>query len=158
MSGILGTSKATQIALIVRDIEKTKKKLSDFLGLPVPPHFGGGDFSVTQTQYKGAPAPDADCFLAFFDIGGGVQLELIQPNGAASVWQDFLDEKGEGLHHIAFNVKGMEQVILNCENFGLKLEQKGNYGDGSGCYSYLEGGEDMPFLVELLENFDKGAT
>ena len=153
MSGILGTSKVTQVALIVRDIEKTKAKLAELLALPVPPHFGGGDFAVTQTQYKGAPAPDADCLLAFFDVGGGLQLELIQPNGKPSVWQDFLDKKGEGLHHIAFNVKGMEQVILSGENFGMKLEQKGNYGDGGGCYAYLEGGEGLPFYVELLESF-----
>jgi catechol 2,3-dioxygenase-like lactoylglutathione lyase family enzyme len=153
MEGILGTSKVTQVALVVKDIEKTKAKLAEFLGLPVPPHFGGGDYAVTQTQYMGKPAPDADCLLAFFDVGGGVQLELIQPNGVASVWQDFLDTKGEGLHHIAFNVKGMDQVILSCEDFGMKPVQKGNYGDGSGCYSYLEGGEGLPFIVELLESF-----
>jgi len=153
MEGILGTSKVTQVALIVRDIEKTKNKLAAFLGLPVPPHFPGGDFAVTQTQYKGRPAPDANCLLAFFDVGGGVQLELIQPNGAASVWQDFLDEKGEGLHHIAFNVKGMDSVVLSCENYGMKFAQKGYYGDGGGCYSYLEGGDGLPFIVELLESF-----
>ncbi|MCL2003480.1 MAG: VOC family protein [Oscillospiraceae bacterium] len=153
MAGTLGTSKVTQVALIVRDIEKTKAKLAAFLGLPAPPHFGGGDYAVTQTQYKGAPAPDADCLLAFFSVGDGLQLELIQPNGVPSVWQDFLDQKGEGLHHIAFNVNGMEQVILNCENFGMTLEQKGNYGDGGGCYAYLEGGEGLPFYVELLESF-----
>jgi catechol 2,3-dioxygenase-like lactoylglutathione lyase family enzyme len=152
MSGILNTAKVTQIALIVCDIEKTKAKLAAFLGVPVPPHFGGGDYSVAKTEYKGAPAPKAGCLLAFFDAGDGLQLELIQPNGEPSVWQDFLDQKGEGLHHIAFNVKGMKQIIANCENFGMKLEQTGNYGDAGGCYSYLEGGEGLPFFVELLAN------
>jgi catechol 2,3-dioxygenase-like lactoylglutathione lyase family enzyme len=154
MDGVLSTNKVTQIALIVRDIEKTKTKLAEFLGLPVPPHFDGGDFAITQTVYKDRKAPDANCLLAFFDVGDGLQLELIQPNGAASVWQDFLDEKGEGLHHIAFNVKGMDQVILSCEKFGMKFMQKGNYGDNSGCYSYFEGGESLPFFIELLESFE----
>ncbi|MCL1807261.1 MAG: VOC family protein [Oscillospiraceae bacterium] len=153
MEGTIGTSKLTQVALIVKDIEVTKQKLARFFGCPVPPHFPGGDYAITQTVYMGAPAPDANCLLAFFDVGGGVQLELIQPNGVASVWQDFLDQKGEGLHHIAFNVKGMDQIILSCENFGMKFVQKGNYGNGSGCYSYLEGGDGLPFIVELLENF-----
>ncbi|MCL2717981.1 MAG: VOC family protein [Lachnospiraceae bacterium] len=153
MESIIGTTKLTQVALIVRDIEKSKAQFAKFFGVPVPPHISGGDFAVTQTNYLGKPAPDADCFLAFFDLGDGVQLELIQPNGIASVWQDFLDEKGEGLHHIAFNVKGMEAIILSCEDFGMKFLQKGNYGDGSGCYSYLEGGEGMPLIMEFLENF-----
>ncbi|MDR0292806.1 MAG: VOC family protein [Oscillospiraceae bacterium] len=153
MDGIIGTSKLTQVALIVRDIEKTKTRLAEFLGVPVPPHFGGGDYAVTQTQYMGAPAPDASCMMAFFTVGDGVQIELIQPNGVASVWQDFLNQKGEGLHHIAFNVKGMDSIILSCEGFGMKLVQKGNYGSGDGCYSYLEGGNGLPFILELLESF-----
>ena len=153
MGNRIGTTKLTQVALIVKDIEKTKTRLAEFFGVTVPPHFSGGDYEVTQTNYLGKPVPDADCFLAFFDVGDGVQLELIQPNGAASVWQDFLDEKGEGLHHIAFNVKGMESIIISCEDFGMKFLQKGNYGDGSGCYSYLEGGEGMPLIMEFLESF-----
>ncbi|MCL2050252.1 MAG: VOC family protein [Lachnospiraceae bacterium] len=153
MESIIGTRKLTQVALIVKDMEKSKAQFAKFLGVPVPPHFPGGDFAVTQTNYLGKPAPDADCLLAFFEIGDGVSIELIQPNGVASVWQDFLDEKGEGLHHIAFNVKGMESIILSCEEFGMKFLQKGNYGDGSGCYSYLEGGAGMPLIVEFLENF-----
>jgi hypothetical protein len=48
----------------------------------------------------------------------------------------------------------MDQVILKCEGFGMDLVQKGNYGDGGGCYSYLEGGESLPFIVELLESFN----
>jgi len=154
MASIIGTTKMTQVALVVKDIEKSKAKLAKFFGVPEPPHFSGGDFAVTQTNYLGNPAPDADCLLAFFAVGDGVQLELIQPNGAPSVWQDFLDEKGEGLHHIAFNVKGMDSIILSCEDFGMKFLQRGNYGDGSGCYSYLEGGDGMPFIMEFLENFD----
>jgi catechol 2,3-dioxygenase-like lactoylglutathione lyase family enzyme len=153
MSGIMNTNKVTQVALIVKDIEKTKERIAKLLGVPVPPHQVAGDFAITQTEYMGSPAPEANCLLAFFNVGEGLQLELIQPNGVASVWQDFLDEKGEGLHHIAFHVKGMDKVIMDCEGFGMKLVQKGNYGSGGGCYSYLEGGDGLPFILELLENY-----
>ena len=153
MSGVINTKVVTQVALIVKDIEKTKNKIAEFLGVPAPPHFGGGEFAITKTEYKGNPAPDANCLLAFFQVGDNLSLELIQPNGVASVWQDFLDENGEGLHHIAFVVKGMDDAIEKCEKFGMTLVQKGNYGDGNGCYSYLQGGNGMPFLVELLESF-----
>ena len=153
MNSPIGTTKLTQVALIVKDIEKTKERLAALFGIPAPPTVQAGDFAVTQTEYKGKPAPDAKCKMAFFDVCDGVSIELIEPNGVASVWQDFLDEKGEGIHHIAFNVKGMEQVILSCQNFGMELVQKGNYGDGGGCYSYLNGGDGLPFILELLESF-----
>lgn len=153
MEGIIGTRIITQVALIVRDIEKTKARLAEFFGITEPPCFPGGNYSVTQTEVKGQPAPDANCLMAFFDIGNGVQLELIQPNGVSSVWQDFLDERGEGLHHIAFGVKDMDGKIKACEDFGLTLLQKGNYGDGGGRYSYLGNGDGLPFILELLESF-----
>ena len=37
MAGILDTNILTQVGFIVRDIEKSKKKFAEFLGLPEPP-------------------------------------------------------------------------------------------------------------------------
>ncbi|MCL2820157.1 MAG: VOC family protein [Oscillospiraceae bacterium] len=150
---LIGTNTLTQVALVVNDIEKTKTRLAKFFGIEVPPTLGSGDYEITKTEVKGKPSPDAACKMAFFQVGNGVSLELIEPNDVPSVWRDFLNEKGEGIHHIAFNVKGMENAIKSCEDFGMELVQKGNYGDGGGCYSYLEGGEGLPFILELLENY-----
>ena len=150
---VLGTDVLTQVALVVHDIEKSKARLAKFFDVPVPPTVGGGDYEVTKTEVRGVPSPEANAKLAFFPVGNGVQLELIEPNETPSVWRDFLNEKGEGLHHIAFNIKGTDAVIKSCEGFGMELLQRGNYGSGNGCYTYLGGGEGMPFIVELLENF-----
>ena len=150
---IIGTNTLTQVALVVNDIEKTKTRLAKFFGIEVPPTIEAGEFEITKTEVMGVPSPNAKCRMAFFSVGNGVSIELIEPNDTPSVWRDFLNERGEGLHHIAFGVKGMENTIKSCENFGMKLVQKGNYGDGSGCYSYLEGGEGLPFILELLESF-----
>jgi len=151
--GVIGTNTLTQVALVVNDIEKTKTRLAKFFGIEVPPTIEAGEFSITKTEVMGVPSPDAKCRMAFFPVGNGVSLELIEPNETPSVWRDFLNERGEGIHHIAFGVKGMDNVINSCEDFGMKLVQKGNYGDGSGCYSYLEGGDGLPFILELLESF-----
>jgi len=151
--GVIGTNTLTQVALVVNDIEKSKKRFAEFFGVDVPPTIGAGNFAITKTEVKGKPSPDAKCSMAFFSVGNGVSLELIEPNETPSVWRDFLNERGEGIHHIAFGVKGMEIVIKSCEDFGMTLVQKGNYGDGSGCYSYLEGGEGLPLILELLESF-----
>jgi hypothetical protein len=101
----------------------------------------------------GRPAPDANCLMAFFNAGPGVQVELIQPNGVKSVWQDFLDEHGEGVHHIAFGVKGMDAKIKACENFGMKCVQRGKYGNAGGEYAYMDAYDKMLCLVELLESY-----
>jgi catechol 2,3-dioxygenase-like lactoylglutathione lyase family enzyme len=153
MAGIIDTHIVTQVGFIVKDIEKTKKKFAEFLGVPEPEAAVAGDYAITQTEVNGQPAPDANSLLAFFTVGESLQIELIQPNGVKSTWQDYLDEHGEGIHHIAFFVKGMEEKIAACEGFGMKLAQKGNYGDGSGRYAYMDGTEDLKCIIELLENF-----
>ena len=153
MAGIIDGSILTQVGFVVRDIEKTKSKFAAFFGVTPPPHFDGGQFEITGTTVKGLPAPKANCLMAFFDVGPNVQLELIQPNGVSSVWQDFLDEHGEGMHHIAFGVKDMDGKIRACEGFGMTCLQRGKYGDGSGEYAYMDGTQDLKCLIELLESY-----
>ena len=153
MAGIIGTNVLTQVGFIVRDIEVTKRKFAEFFGVEPPPHFDGGKFEVTGTVVDGKPAPDANCLMAFFDVGPNIQLELIQPNGVKSTWQDHLDKCGEGIHHLAFHINGMDKVVLACEDFGMKCVQRGKYGDGGGEYAYMDAYKDMKCLVELLENY-----
>ncbi len=153
MPGIIGNHLVTQVGFIVRDIETTKRKFAAFFGVEPPVHFDGGRYEITGTTVNGQPAPDANCLLAFFDVGPGIQLELIQPNGVKSTWQDFLDEHGEGMHHIAFGVKHMDEKIQDCEKFGMICVQRGKYGDGSGEYAYLDASKDLKCLVELLESY-----
>lgn len=44
--------------------------------------------------------------------GGNTMIQLIQPIGETSV-RTFLAEKGEGLHHLCFSVKDIEQTLKN---------------------------------------------
>ena len=153
MSGIVGTNAVVQVGFVVRDIYETKKKWAKFLGVEEPPVGDSGEYSVTRMQYKGEEAPEAKSLLAFFNLPG-LQIELIQPNEAPSTWREYLDTHGEGIHHLAFNVGGMrmEQAIGKCRDFGMTLEQKGEYADGSGRYAYLSAQKDLKTAIELLEN------
>ena len=150
---VLGTNLVAQIGIIVKDIETTKKRFAAFLGVEPPPTVGGGEYAITQTTYMGRPAPDANVSMAFFDAGPNMQIELLQPNGVQSTWQDHLDQHGEGLHHIAFIIKDMDGKIRACENFGMKNVQRGKYGNGAGEYAYLDAFGDLKCMIELLENY-----
>jgi len=153
MESILGTNVVTQIGIIVKDIETTKQKFAQFLGVPAPANVDGGDYAITQTSVCGEPAPDANCLMAFFDAGPNVQIELIQPNEYKSTWRDFLDEHGEGVHHIAFVVKNTDEKIAACEKLGIPCVQRGKYGSGTGEYAYLDARKDLKCFIELLENY-----
>ena len=152
MAGVVGTNLLAQVGFIVKDIEETKKKWAAFLGVEVPPTQPCGDYEVTQTVFEGEPAPKANSLLAFFDVGPGLQIELIQPNEEPSTWRNFLNEHGEGMHHLAFQVRDSKAQVANAEAAGLRLVQHGTYGDGTGEYNYLEA-PDLKCIVELLESY-----
>ena len=153
MAGVLGTHMLAQVGFIVKDVEETKKKWAAFLGVDVPPTQPIGDYAVTQTTFQGEPAPEAYCWMAFFDVGPNLQLELIQPNEKPSTWRNYLDEHGEGIHHVAFQIKDSKAMVASAEAAGLKLVQHGTYGDGSGEYNYLDAPE-LKCIVELLESYN----
>lgn len=153
MAGVIGTNLVAQVGFIVKDVETTKRKWAEFLGMDVPETQPIGDYEVTQTEFQGKPAPKAYCYMAFFDVGPGLQLELIEPNEEPSTWRNFLEEHGEGIHHVAFNVKDSKAKVAAAEAAGLKLVQRGVYGDGSGEYNYLDAPE-LKCIVELLESYN----
>lgn len=144
----LGTKVITQIGVIVRDIEAVSQAYADFLGVEKPAWFWTDVVEVAKTEYQGAPSP-ARAKLAFFDCGQ-LQLELIEPDEHPSTWQDFLEEKGEGMHHIAFVIEGMKEKIQLLEGRGMPLAQKGEYTGGR--YAYMDATRDLKLWIELLEN------
>jgi len=155
MEGLIKTNAIIQVGLIVKNVEKTKKKWAEFFGVPVPPTVDSGDYKITQTRYKGKGAPKAKCKMAFFDAGPGMQLELIEPNGEKSTWRNFLDKHGEGIHHIAFKVNDTEKILKTCEKAGIECVQQGKYGDGGGEYAYLDTVKNLKCIVELLESYNR---
>ena len=52
-------------------------------------------------------------------------------------------------------MKGMNKAIERCEQWGMTLEQKGEYGSGDGRYAYLSAEKDLKVLIELLESDHK---
>ncbi len=85
----LGSNIVCQVGLIVRDIAKSAQAYSQVFGMPKPPVIITDEPDVAKTTYKGEPT-NAQAKLAFFQMGQ-VSLELIEPIGGPSTWQEFLD-------------------------------------------------------------------
>lgn len=148
MSGLLGNHFITQIGILVNDIEKVSAAYADFFGMEKPEIIVTDPEEISQTRHNGK-ATEARAKLAFFDMGS-VQLELIEPDHQPSTWRDYLNEHGEGPHHIAFVIEGMKEKIMLLEGKGFPLQQKGEYTGGR--YAYMDTFKELKVLVELLEN------
>ena len=139
----------TQIGFVVNDIEKTSQAFADFLGVEKPQWSLTDTIDKTHGEFNGQPCP-ARAKLAFFHVGETLDIELIEPDETPSVWRNVLNEKGEGVHHIAFVVNGMKEKILALEGNGMKLLQRGEYTGGR--YAYIDCVDQLKTIVELLEN------
>ena len=148
MKNLLESNVITQVGIIVKDIDKTSQAYADIFGIEKPEAFWTDIYKEAKTEYRGDPS-EARAQLAFFDMGS-IQLELIQPNEQPSTWREFLEEKGEGVHHIAFVVDGLQEKVKVMEAEGISLQQKGEYTGGR--YAYMDTSKDLKVIFELLEN------
>ncbi|QAY66570.1 VOC family protein [Paenibacillus protaetiae] len=148
MAGLLGNNVITQIGILVHDIDKVSQAYADFFGVPKPEARWTDAADKAQTEYNGEPS-EARAKLAFIDMGS-LQLELIEPDLHPSTWRNYLDEHGEGPHHIAFFIEGMKEKVTLLETNGFPLQQKGEYTGGR--YAYMDTFKELKVLVELLEN------
>jgi methylmalonyl-CoA/ethylmalonyl-CoA epimerase len=148
-NAILGGGNVTQIGVVVKDIEKSAKAYAEILGVPVPVWELTDPVEKAHTLYLGRSS-SARAKLAFIQFPNLV-VELIEPVGGPSTWQNFLETKGEGVHHIAFEVKDMDKRLAELKAKGVPLIQRGDYTGGR--YSYVDATAQLGLILELLENF-----
>jgi methylmalonyl-CoA/ethylmalonyl-CoA epimerase len=147
-TGFLGNNVITQIGIVVADIEKSARDFARFLGAPIPSIIETDPAEKAQTQNRGSPTA-ARARLAFIRCGG-LDLKLIEPDREPSTWREFLDQHGEGVHHIAFVIKDMDNRVRTLQAEGHALLQKGEYTGGR--YAYMDTSRTLKTIVELLQN------
>jgi catechol 2,3-dioxygenase-like lactoylglutathione lyase family enzyme len=145
----LDSATVVQIGMIVKDVEKTASHYAEVFGIPKPAVVPIADDSFAKTDYRGHPST-AKGKAAFFDLGP-VQMELIEPVGAPSTWEEFLRTKGEGIHHIAFKTMDMDTARKFLASKGMEAVQHGGWNGGQ--YAYVDCSKQLGTILELL-HFD----
>jgi catechol 2,3-dioxygenase-like lactoylglutathione lyase family enzyme len=137
-----------QIGLIVENVEEAARAWADVLGLPMPEIDEVDTVDVTQAEYEGEPTT-ARAKLAFFKFEN-IDVELIEPLGEPSTWNDQYVEHGNSIHHLAFRIKGMQEKLAYLKSKGIPLIQRGEYTGGR--YAYTDAVDSMGMILELLEH------
>ena len=142
-----------KIAFVVDDVEKYLAMFADLFGIETPTSSVTGSHEETQSMYRVEPTKGRTR-VGYIPLEN-IVLEFIEPIDGPSVFQDCLKQKGNGIHHLAFIVNGMEHVIGSLEDVGLPLLQNGIFSAmgaaPGGRYAFLQGLDKLGFDVELLE-------
>jgi methylmalonyl-CoA/ethylmalonyl-CoA epimerase len=100
--------------------------------------------------YKTESVDSEQVNTAFFALGEN-KIELLEANSEESVINKFIEKRGEGLHHIAFEVEDIEAEMKRLLNEGFTLlNKKPKQGADNKMVCFLHPKETNGVLIELV--------
>lgn len=92
---------------------------------------------------------------AFFKVGQ-TKIELLEPTSEDSTIAKFIEKRGQGVHHVAFAVEGIEGALAEAESKEVALIDKAPRGGAEGLsIAFLHPKSTMGVLTELCEDKNK---
>ena len=131
--------------------------------------------TVNYIDHVGVAVKDIEAVLAFFnkvfdvpdaeivlmeDQGvratlievGQTRLELLEPTGPESGVGRFIERRGEGLHHLAFNVIDISGKLQTLQTLGVDLIDQTPREGLSGTIAFVHPRSVFGILTELVES------
>lgn len=124
------------IGVAVRSIEEKAKLYRDTIGLEYK-----GEETIEEQGVK----------VAFFRIGES-NVELLEPLSGDTPVGKFIEKRGEGIHHIALAVQGIEGIIESYKRAGVRMiDEKPRAGAHGKKIAFLHPSATGGLLIELCE-------
>lgn len=96
--------------------------------------------------------------VAFIKIGES-KLELLEPTDDSSPIAQFIQKRGEGIHHIALGVDSVDERIQQMKSEGIRMiHDVAKPGAGGARIAFMHPKSTGSVLYELCEKNSKGAT
>jgi hypothetical protein len=140
-----------QICVIVPDIDRAVENYWKVFGIGPWKFYTYGKPLVKRMTRKGKPC-EYKMRVALANAGS-MRIELIEPLAGDTVYQEFVDEHGYGIHHIGVLTDNMSESLRKAAEWGLVMTQDGaGFGpDDDGHYAYLDTEDLIGTTIELIE-------
>ncbi len=124
------------IGIAVKDLDIAIRYYEDILGLKC---------------YKIEEVADQKVRTAFFQVGQ-TKIELLEATAPDSPIAKFIEKKGEGIHHLAFAVQGIDEKLQEIAQKGIQLiDQKARRGAEGLDIGFLHPKSTFGVLTEFCE-------
>ena len=128
--------KIHHVGIAVRNLEEAANRFGGLLGLERGARYDLPEFGVKAL---------------FLPVGEG-NLELLEPLGTSSTVASFLEKRGEGMHHVCFEVEDIEQSLADFAAQGARLiDEKPRPGAGGHLVAFVHPKSTHGVLVELKQ-------
>ncbi|MEQ8625317.1 MAG: methylmalonyl-CoA epimerase [Vicingaceae bacterium] len=128
--------KIEHLGIAVKDLNKASKLYESLLG---------------KVSYKTEKVESEGVTTQFFQLGES-KIELLEATNPDSPIAKFIEKKGEGIHHIAFDVVDIKAEIKRLEAEGFELiHQTPKAGADNKLIAFLHPKSSGGVLVELCQ-------
>ncbi len=128
------------IGIAVKDLDESVKYYEDILGLKC--------YAVEEVK-------DQKVKTAFFMVGQ-TKIELLESTDPEGPIGKYIEKKGEGIHHLAFAVQGIDNALEELKTKGVQLvDQQPRKGAEGLDIAFLHPRSTRGILTELCENKNK---
>jgi len=129
--------KIDHLGIAVRDLNSAGNIWSELLGISC----SGSETVADQKVTTG-----------FFPVGES-EVELLESTAPDGPIAQFIEKKGEGLHHIALRVDNIEQALQELKQKGVRLiDEKPRIGAGGARIAFIHPKHTGGVLIELCEH------
>jgi methylmalonyl-CoA/ethylmalonyl-CoA epimerase len=130
-----GLGRVHHVAVVVADLDRALGFYRDVLGLPVE---------------LVLPIESDRVAIAFLPVGES-KVELVQPTDDTTGVARFLASRGEGFHHVCFEVPDVARALADLERSGVQLIDRAPRPGAEGPVAFLHPLSAHGVLVELIE-------
>jgi methylmalonyl-CoA/ethylmalonyl-CoA epimerase len=135
--------KLEHIGIAVKNLDQANELFAKLLG---------------RAHYKIEEVPSEGVRTSFFDLSG-LKIELLEATRPDSPIAKHIDKRGEGIHHLAFEVNDIKQGIENYREKGFELiNTVPKAGADNKMICFLHPKSTQGVLVELCEEIKASAS
>ncbi len=128
--------KIDHIGIAVKDLGQALKFYRDILGVEL-----AGTEEVAEQKVR----------VAFLPVGES-KIELLESTDPEGLVAKFIAARGEGIQHIAFRVRDIEEKLRQLKELGVKLiDEQPRYGAGGARIAFIHPKAAGGVLVELCQ-------
>jgi methylmalonyl-CoA epimerase len=106
--------------------------------------FGAKPSKIETIQQQGVKA-------ALLPMAEGGEIELLEPIDPQSGVAKFLESRGEGIHHICFEVENVDQELCTLADKGAQLLDKQGRPGLAGKVGFIHPKSTKGVLIELVQ-------
>lgn len=82
---------------------------------------------------------------------GNTQFHIVASTSPSGLIPKFIRDKGEGIHHIAFRVKDLDEIISKLKKKGMRIVPEEPRSGRSSRYIFIHPKSAHGLLIELIE-------